>query len=166
MQQLIQVPGFPGALLKFLPTKGPNFYTSCKGSRSQTYFFRTPSTAHTPPQRTQDRQSTSWPYWNTEQALRNAHLPKPNSMMLVRIKETGPLLGFLFHHCSSASRKVKLLCASQLLIFFFPYGKAEHQSRENTWYLVSSKLELLPWQAYHSEFNEKNPFRHQTQNVN
>ena len=64
--------------------------------------------------------------------LQKCLFAKPNSEMLVRIKETGPFLGFLFHHSSSAIRKLKLLCTSQLLIFFSPYGKAEYQSRENT----------------------------------
>lgn len=110
------------------------------------------------------RRSTSCPCLNVEQDLGKVRFPKLNSVSWVGIKGTSPFLGFLFHHSSSASRKVKLLCASQLL-FFSPVEKLNiSQQREHvilSQQQITSRQQELPWQAYYLEFNEKNQFRHQ-----
>lgn len=147
--------------MKFLPTKGPNFYKSCKGSRSQTIS----ELKHGPHSSVNTgeagyflvllKHGTRLEKCLCKAKFRDASQDKGN-WSFSRISFSSQ---FLSH------KEVKVTLYLSVTDFFSPYGKAEYQLRENTWYLVSINPELLPWQAYHSEFNEKNSCRHQIEKM-
>lgn len=147
--------------MKLLLTKGPDLYTSHKGNRTWMYFLRTTGLCpHSSPKNT-GKTVYFLPCLKAEQDLDKVHFPKPNSAMLSWNK--GHWSFTPSHPSSSASRKVKLLCASQLLIF--PQWKSWMSVKREHMILSEQKIasiqQALPWQAYHSEFNEMNLFRHQ-----
>lgn len=131
IQQLIQLPGFLGALVKLLLTKGPDLYTSHKGNRSRMYFLRTPGLCpHSSPRNT-GKAVYFLPCLKAEQDLDKGHFPKPNSAMLSWNKGHWSFTRISFSSQFLSIKEGKVtLCLS--ITDISPCGKAEYQSSERT----------------------------------